>query len=158
MGAIIRRLRLKTEVAVGDPTHPAVSSVAHSGKDLVCASACFLVYAGGVDRFGTYLALHRPYIPRQLASQMSDLKYEGIQRQAAVDVTRYLQNMDIDQFWIDKLMNASSQNAYYIPFEVGDSRFRHLQGLVPSIEEVVLARMRRQHCRPGASNVRATRS
>ncbi len=140
MGALIRRLRLKTEVAVGDPTHSPASRVVHADTDLVCASACFLIYAGGVDRDGTYLALHRPYMPRKTASQMSDLEYEGSQRQASATVTKYLQSMDIDQFWIDRMMGTNSQNAYFVPLEVGDLKSYHLQGLVPSIEEIVLAK------------------
>ncbi len=140
MSALIRRLRLKTEVAVGDATHPPVSLVVHDGKDLACASACFLVYAGGVDRFGTYLALHRPYVPRQIASQLSDLEHEAIQRQEMTKVTKFLLDMDIDQFWIDIMMNTNSQNAYYVPLEIGDEKIHHLQGLVPSIEEIVLAK------------------
>jgi hypothetical protein len=65
MGAILRRLRLEASVPLGDTGSAPIDPIRVDHREnLICASACFLVYAGGAIRFGNYLAMHRPYLPR----------------------------------------------------------------------------------------------
>ena len=105
-------------------------------ENLICASACFLIYAGGVGRLGNYLALHRPYLSKDSASKLSDIDYEVALKKEMVKVREYLQNMEIESFFIDKLISTNSQNAYVVT--VKDKIIHHLGEYVPSIEEIIL--------------------
>ena len=84
MGAIIRRLRLETEVPVWDTGRQPIDAVkVDHQENTICASACFLVYAGGASRFGNYVAMHRPFFPREEARKLSDVEYEAAQKNGA---------------------------------------------------------------------------
>ena len=66
MGAIIRRLRLETEVPVWNTGRQPIDPIkVDRQENMICASACFLVYAGGASRFGNYLAMHRPFFRKR---------------------------------------------------------------------------------------------
>ena len=115
MGAIIRRLRLETDVPVWDTGKAPIDKIKTDNQEnVICASACFLIYAGGATRFGNYLALHRPLLPREEAGKLSDVEYETAQKDIMTEVKAYLADMDIDQYWIDRMFSANSQE-YYMP-------------------------------------------
>jgi hypothetical protein len=140
MGALIRRLRLATDAPTKFGGHPETfCTVTLSDKsDCVCASACFLAFAGGVDRTGTLLALHRPYIPKEAAGTLSDVEFEAIEKAAIVKTVQYLKSMEVDQFFIDKMVSSNSRNVYVVT--VSEAIEHHLVTLVPSIEEFVLSK------------------
>ena len=141
MGAIVRRLRLETSVPVWDAGRPPVDSIeVDKREDTICASACFLVYAGGATRFGNYLALHRPYLARKDAQALSDVEYEALQKVMTAKVKAYLADMGVDQYWIDRMFAANSQGQYMPTWAEADNKVRHLMGMVPSLEEVVLSK------------------
>jgi len=140
LGSYIRRLRLETEAPTKvDGNSDIMSFVSPAaGNNNICASACFLIFAGGVRRHGNLLALHRPYLPKSAARKISDLDYEAIEKSTMIKVALYLKNMEIDQFFIDKMMTTDSQDAYVVSLWETDKY--HLHGTVPSIEESILAR------------------
>jgi hypothetical protein len=136
MGMVIRALRLETEVPLRY-NGEILSFVPASNKDnFVCASACFLVFAGGVNRTGDFLVLHRPYLPKKAVANISDVDHEAAQKQAMNAVRDYLQEMEVDQFFIDKMMWTSSQDGYVAT--LADVLDHHLNEIVPSIEEIIL--------------------
>ena len=141
MGAIIRRLRLETSVPVWDTGKAPIDliKVDHQ-ENMVCASACFLAYAGGAIRFGNYLALHRPFLPREEARKLNDAEYELAQKEMMPEVKAYLADMDIDQYWIDRMFSANSQEYYMPTWNEADNKVHHLMDMVPSLEEVVLSK------------------
>jgi hypothetical protein len=141
MGAIIRRLRLETNVPVWDAARQPIDGIRIDHQDnMICASACFLVYAGGAMRFGNYLALHRPFLPREEARKINDAEYEALQKQMLPKVKAYLADMEIDQYWIDRMFAASSQERYMPTWAEADSKVHHLMGIVPSLEEIMLSK------------------
>jgi TPR repeat protein len=141
IGAIIRRLRLETNVPVWDAGRPPIDPIRIDHQEnIICASACFLAYAGGAYRFGNYLALHRPFLPREEAKIIDDAEYEALQKQMLPKVKAYLADMEIDQYWIDRMFAASSQERYMPTWEEADNKLHHLMGMVPSLEEVVLSK------------------
>jgi hypothetical protein len=141
IGVIVRRLRLDTEVPVWDAGRQPIEIVkTDHAENTICASACFLIYAAGATRFGNYLALHRPYLPRAEARKISDAEYESLQKQLMPRVKAYLADMEIDQYWIDRMFAASSQDRYMPTWAEADSKLHHLMGVVPSLEEVVLSK------------------
>jgi hypothetical protein len=98
IGAIIRRLRLETDVPVWDVGRQAIDSIGIDHQEnRICASTCFLVYAAGAKRFGNYLALHRPYLPREEAKKINDAEYEALQKQLVPKVKAYLADMEVDR-------------------------------------------------------------
>ncbi len=140
MGIFIRRLRLETEVPTQLEGHSDIFSWVSSAdkSNNICASACFLIYAGGVERHGNLLALHRPYFPRDTATKMSDLQYEAAEKHSMAQVRQYLKDMEGNDFVVDKMMSNSSQDAYHVALWETDKY--HLSQIVPSLEEAVLAR------------------
>ena len=71
---------------------------------------------------------------------MNDLEYEAAQKAMVPKVRTYLADMEVDQFWIDRMFAANSQE-YYMPTWIeADSKVHHLMGMVPSLEEVVLSK------------------
>jgi len=138
MGTLIRRLRLMTEAPTKFEGHEVMSPVLLANKDNnICASACFLVYAGGVKRGGNFMALHRPFLDKEAANKISDADYEAFEKKEMETVREYLKSMEVEQFFIDKMMENSSQEAYVVT--VMDTVNYHLDQTVPSIEEAVLA-------------------
>jgi TPR repeat protein len=107
---------------------------------MICASACFLVYAAGAYRSGNYLALHRPYLQREDAKKINDVEYEALQKRLFPKVKAYLADMEIDQYWIDQMFAANSQDRYMPTWAEADSKLHHLTGIVPSLEEIVLSK------------------
>lgn len=142
MGIIIRRLRLKTRIPtlLDAGSQPIDFIKIDHQENMICASACFLVYAGGASRFGNYLALHRPSLPREEARKINDAEYEALQKQMLPKVKAYLTDMEIDQYWIDRMFAANSQERYMPTLSEADSQLHHLMGFAPSLEEVVLSK------------------
>ena len=141
LGVIVRRLRLETKVPVWGAGRGLIDLIKIDHEEnMICASACFLVYAGGARRFGNYLALHRPYLPREEARKINDAEYEALQKQMLPNVKTYLADMEIDQYWIDRMFAVNSQESYMPTLQEADDRLHHLMGFVPSLEEVVLSK------------------
>jgi len=61
---------------------------------------------------------------------------EAAQKQLMAKVRDYLQEMEVDQFFIDKMMWTSSQDAYVTT--LADVLGHHLNEIVPSVEEIIL--------------------
>jgi TPR repeat protein len=142
MGKVIRRLRLETRVPIfWDAGIAPTETIKLDHQDnMICASACFLVYAGGATRFGNYLAMHRPFLPREEARKLSDAEYETLQKQMAQTVSAYLVNMEVDHYWIDRMFSANSQEHYLPTWAEANNEVRHLMGMVPSLTEIVLSK------------------
>jgi hypothetical protein len=41
------------------------------GPDCICASACFLIWVGGIERSGNAIGLHRPYLDPDVARSLN---------------------------------------------------------------------------------------
>ena len=139
MGRLIRRLRLETVAPDHIQLPVPMGVVDPADKDnLICASACFLIYAGGVKRGGDFLVLHRPYLSKDAADNMSDVEQEAAQKQLMAEVRDYLQTMEVNPYDIDKVMSTNSQDGYVV---TGNDVVTHpLDIVVPSIEEIVLTK------------------
>ena len=69
---------------------------------------------------------------------MSDVEQETAQKQLMAKVGEYLQTMEVDQFYIDKMMSTNSQDGYAL---TGNDVVAHpLDIIVPSIEEIILTK------------------
>ncbi len=139
IGRMVRRLRLEVAVPTYHPQFTPKPIRAEQISNLdndICASACFLVFAGGVYRDGNHIGLHRPYVSRD--QNISDVTYEEQQKKAMIDVRRYLEDMEIPTYYIDLMMSRNSQNVYLVTQDDVFSKEHNLAGYSPSIEEFTL--------------------
>lgn len=101
-----------------------------------CASACFLIWAGGYGREGGVVGIHRPYFDAKdfaaLSSEVAETQYEV----AAEGVKSYLMSMDIPDYLIRLMFSYSSANIRYLTKQ----ELEPISGLPPAIEELKLAK------------------
>ncbi len=142
LGKMIRRLRLITIIP---KIHDGISETdipsgyrLRDNRNQACASSCFLVFAGGIWRIGNVALLHRPFISRDSSRNYNDLERERLQKDAMNLVVSYLKDMEVNQFFIDKTIQYSSQDSYQVTQQ--DAESYDLNEPVPSIEEIVLSK------------------
>lgn len=141
IGKIVRRLRLDTNAPVWDTGRSPVETIKLENKeDGICASACFLVYAAGASRFGNYIGLHRPYLSEESAQFLSDVEYVALQKRTEIAIRAYLTDMEVDQYWIDRMFATNSGEVFIPSWVEADNKVRHLMGIVPTLEEVTLSK------------------
>lgn len=140
IGRIVRRLRLNVEVPTYYPKYVPVPSLTFAKvsnpDNAICASSCFLVFAGGADRSGNHIGLHRPYVSRDESA--SDVVYEEQQKKAMIEVRKYLEEMEVPTYFIDLMMSRNSQNVYLVTNGDIFNESHLLTGYSPSIEEFLL--------------------
>lgn len=84
------------------------------GDDCECASACFLIWSGGVDRAGQYIGIHHPYFDKKMYGSLTPEKAEEMYMGMADDVRRYLTKMEISDTIINKMFRYISKEMYYM--------------------------------------------
>lgn len=104
-----------------------------------CLSACFLIYAGGVSRWGGKLGIHRPYIHPERLKSLSDTKVEKGMKSAENVVRNYLIDMNIPRDLINIMMEQSSKNIHNLTKSQSD----RIKGNVPFLEELKIARCKK---------------
>jgi len=140
IGQIIRRLRLTTEVPTRfDSINKSLDLIKIDNEtNRVCASACFLIYAAGVERIGNLIALHRPYLPQEQAKTISDVDYIKLQNNMLNTIRKYLEDMEVNEFYIQKILDYNSQDFYLV--SPTDTAIYPLDNMIPSIKEVIISR------------------
>jgi hypothetical protein len=100
-----------------------------------CSSACFLIWAAGIERSGSdesAIGLHRP-IPTDL-DKMAPGEASAIYRQAMIEVEAYLREMEVPPSFFRIMENTPSSSVYWLSEKQVES-LEH----VPSIEEWIAA-------------------
>jgi hypothetical protein len=141
IGRLIRQLRLSTYA----PDRLSMLGIFDSGvapidkSNNLCASACVLVFAGGVMRIGDLLILHRPFLLLSEADErISDVDFETAEKHAIDTARDYLREMELPDYYIDKMIATSSQDGY-LP-TAKDLQEHPISDLAPSIEEIILSK------------------
>lgn len=132
IGRLIRELRWSIAappVEVGPPWEEA------DEDDRMCASACFLVYAAGVERSGDSLGIHRPYMSPEDYRAASDADIGKDYRAIKVAVAKYLEDMDIPHFIAELIFMTPSDDMYWIGQEDVDG---YLSGYTASMQNWIL--------------------
>jgi len=101
-----------------------------------CASACFLIWAGGVGREGDVLGVHRPYFDTKEFASLDAKDASDRYRVAEQTVRKYLTEMDIPEYIIRLMFANSSVKLRYLT----KSEVEGISGLPPALEELKLAR------------------
>lgn len=86
-----------------------------------CDSACFLIWAAGVDRLGDRLGIHRPYFEKEHFKGLSGSEAKAKYNEMSNIVRKYLKDMDVPTNVIEKMFRYSSEDIYYLDKETIDS-------------------------------------
>jgi hypothetical protein len=94
---------------------------AKSTHNCHCASACFLIWAAGVQRSGDVLGLHRPTIEATAFAKLPPDRAGVLYRQLLSEIDRYLAEMEIPRQFIEIMTNTSSKEIRWLTYEETDS-------------------------------------
>jgi len=82
-----------------------------------CASACFLIWAAGVERRGNALGLHRPSIRSTGFADLPPERASDVYRLLLAEVDRYLTEMEIPRRYIEIMTDTSSNDIRWLDVE-----------------------------------------
>lgn len=121
IGRLVPRLQLLTDAPVrgpntGDIELPAGNATRCNHVKCYCASACFFVWASGIDRFGDQLFIHQPYFDPSLFGNLPPEEAIKQHQQMIASARRYLREMDITDDVIN-LVAATPPASGTCPFE-----------------------------------------
>lgn len=111
------------------------TNLTRNNSRCLCASACFLVWAGGVARAGDWIGLHRPFFRGSDYGTLSPAQAEAQYNRMVSAVTAYLREVGIPDRIVEKMMAASSQQIFYLTSEEA----RYLRD-APYLTELVISR------------------
>jgi hypothetical protein len=84
------------------------------GTSCNCASACFLIWASGIERHGNALGLHRPTTRSTYFTDLPPDQASATYRRVLSDIETYLSEMEIPRRYIEKLTDTSSDNISWL--------------------------------------------
>jgi hypothetical protein len=103
-------------------------AIPHSLKDKEeddpCASACALIWFGGVNRTGK-VGLHRPYTDDPRFKGLSPEEASRSYRQMLSNVTNYLTEIEVPKSIIEIVENTSSGDIHWVSFRWTGSPSQH---------------------------------
>ncbi len=136
IGLMIRELRFSTEVPVNIPERNPICPKEIAPEECICASACSLIFIGGVDRRGTYIAVHRSFIEH---SALKDLSLDDAQQAGqALETTvgLYLKQMGAPATLSELMLSVSSSDIKLLPIEYVQSYLQR----PPEVDEWMIAK------------------
>jgi hypothetical protein len=88
----------------------------HAIVDGVCASSCFFVYIGAVERGPNIgkIGIHRPYFDKEEFAKLSPEQAEQKQKNMTTAVRKYLTDNDVPQNIIDQMFSMSSTEIHWL--------------------------------------------
>ena len=140
IGSLIRELLLSTHAPMYDDRHKTgycPESVELNGGSCVCASACALIYLGGVPRNLGKIYFHRPYIdPTQNARLSLEESRDG-QQKIVTSVRSYLRSMEIPDWFVEKILATDSKSLFALTEK---EAIQFLVGYPSHLEEWLMAK------------------
>ncbi len=139
IGRMIRKYRL----VVGAPSHPFGDFICNleddvSGGNCTCASACALVWFGGVYRQGS-VGVHRSFI---VDENLSFTEYENGLEGSRMRISSFLSEMRIPKWVEDKMFETSSEDIAIISASSPTELFKpwqlHPISIDPTFQEYAL--------------------
>jgi hypothetical protein len=101
-----------------------------------CESACFIIWAAGIDRKGTYVGIHHPYFSKDMYRTLTPERAEEMYTGMANDVRKYLTKMDVPDAIVGKMFRYISTEMYFLDDEELDS----LKNPLPWAEQLMADR------------------
>jgi hypothetical protein len=84
------------------------------GAGCQCASACFLILAAGIKRYGSSLGLHRPAIAATNFANMPPDRASTLYRGLLADINKYLSEMEIPPRFAEFMIDVSSKDIRWL--------------------------------------------
>jgi hypothetical protein len=100
------------------------------GEECHCASACFLIWAAGVEREGNALGLHRISIQSTEFGNLPPERASLIYRLLLDEARNYMTEMEVPGRFIEMLVDTSSSDIRWLAFAEASSMLE-----IPSIAE-----------------------
>jgi hypothetical protein len=100
---------------------------------LVCASSCFFIYAGGVRRFGGEIGIHRPYLSDEDYARMSGNEAIDKSKSIARIVDDYLREMGIPSRFSEAMFSIQKDSIRWL----NQKELDELNGYIPGLEDWV---------------------
>ena len=126
IGRMIRQYLLKTRA----PYHVSVTGVnvlylaaqgsfqtICEGPACHCASACFLIWAAGANRFGDAIGVHRPTIQSTAFANLPPEQASTLYRGLLADIATYLSDMEVPKKYIDLMSDTASSDIEWLSSE-----------------------------------------
>tara|TARA_R110002050_G_scaffold1244_4_gene8592 strand:+ start:26367 stop:27299 length:933 start_codon:yes stop_codon:yes gene_type:complete len=134
IGNLIRKLKLQVWAPMFKGSHIVRLS---DKSNAICASSCFFIYAAGINRTGSILGIHRPYMSEDDYKSM-DLTRAGNIHQALANITKeYLKEMSIPSKYFDRIMAVDSSHIEWLKTSEVEAE---LEGFIPMYQEWFSAR------------------
>ncbi|MBU3887636.1 hypothetical protein [Methylosinus sp. KRF6] len=139
IGRLVRKLMIETE----GPDFSGESEQASCQKDYdhpnapcVCASACFLIYAGGFPRSVSHVMLHRPFVSPSTNALMSFDESIRAAEGARNSVAEYLHEMGVPDRYANVMFSTPSNAAVLVP---QNEMLDYIAGYPIDVEEWLMA-------------------
>ena len=84
------------------------------------------------------MILHRPFPSPESTAKLSDIEFEALENTAISKIRNYLQEMDLPQYYVDKMISTASRDGYMPTSE--DIAEHSLPEFAASIEELLLSK------------------
>lgn len=128
IGRLVRELKLSVWAPPkSGPLFPMVDSK----KNAVCASACFFIYAAGVERKGEILGVHRPYMSATAYRRMG-LDEAALRQSVVMKVSGdYLKEMGISSNLVERMNGIDSEKIVWLT----ETETSALAGFIPEYTE-----------------------
>ncbi|TXI34594.1 MAG: hypothetical protein E6Q69_03605 [Aquipseudomonas alcaligenes] len=131
IGELIRKMKLSVVAPEENQEVWSIMVRVRDPANNVCASACFFIYAGGVNRSGEVLGIHRPRITDDaLRSASLDQAASGLASINEV-ASAYLRKMGIPYSVIDKMNSVNPEDMHWL----SEEDFRSLSGYIPEYQD-----------------------
>ena len=92
-----------------------------TGEKCICASACFLIWAAGVERLGTEIMVHRPRDASGTFGSKPVAQASEQYRDTLSRIDHYLRRMEVPPNVIEMMRSTPSNDISPLPFEVAVS-------------------------------------
>jgi hypothetical protein len=112
IGRLVRSLQWSTSAPIKLSERGLCRVGQESGyrNDCNCASACYLIYAGGIYRSGSFLGVHRVFVEREYLAEMSLIEAAKISQNIENLTNSYLDEMGAPESVKSKIKKTSSKS------------------------------------------------
>ena len=104
--------------------------VCNNATDCNCASACFIIWVAGVERWGNLLGLHRPTTRSTSFASLPPDRATVLYRELLSDIAKYLSEMEVAPRFVEIMTDTSSRDIRWLTYDEAGSMEN-----VPSIAE-----------------------
>ena len=131
IGQLIRRMKLSVWAPDANKRSWSIMIHVNDPQNNLCASACFFIYAAGVDRRGDILGIHRPRITEEDLRSMS-MEQAALGQLSTGEVTStYLRQMGIPNSIIERMNSTKPNDIQWI----GENEMKSLSGYIPEYQD-----------------------